>query len=105
MTERARVLSLPSSSENSTADEAGHGSLDIILERIVRKVVRQEIAALKRELGVREETFWNIEQAAKILKVSEDWLYRHYKLPFVRKLGPKMLRFSYQGILKWMETR
>jgi len=46
------------------------------------------------------------EEAAKTLAVSPDWLYRHAKrLPFTRKLGPKMLRFSYQGIQKYLATR
>jgi predicted DNA-binding transcriptional regulator AlpA len=45
-------------------------------------------------------------EAAKMLSMSTDWLYRHAKkLPFTRKLGPKMLRFSHQGILKWIATR
>jgi predicted DNA-binding transcriptional regulator AlpA len=46
------------------------------------------------------------KEAARALSVSEDWLYRHAKkLPFARKLGPKMLRFSEQGLVKWMATR
>ena len=45
-------------------------------------------------------------EAAKVLGVSKDWLYRHaHQLPFSRKLGPKMLRFSYQGITKWIASR
>ena len=45
------------------------------------------------------------EKAAKILSVGEDWLYRHHKkLPFSRKLAPKVLRFSYQGIQKYLAT-
>ena len=46
------------------------------------------------------------EEAAEQLAVSPDWLYRQAKkLPFTRKLGPKMLRFSYQGLVKYMATR
>jgi len=45
-------------------------------------------------------------EAAKILAVSEEYLYRRArKLPFSRKLGPRLLRFSYQGLLKWMEGK
>ena len=45
-------------------------------------------------------------EAAKILAVSEEYLYRRArKLPFTRKLGPRLLRFSYQGLLKWMEGK
>ena len=53
-----------------------------------------------------EDHLLDAEEAAKILSVSPDWLYRHAKkLPFTRKLGPKMLRFSYQGIQKYLATR
>jgi predicted DNA-binding transcriptional regulator AlpA len=46
------------------------------------------------------------EEAAKLLSVSEDWLYHQAKrLPFTRKLGPRLLRFSYQGIVKWMDSK
>ena len=46
------------------------------------------------------------EEAAKTLAVSPDWLYRHAnKLPFTRKLAPKMLRFSYLGLQKWLASR
>ena len=41
-----------------------------------------------------------------MLSVSPDWLYRKArKLPFSRKLGPKMLRFSHLGIEKWIATK
>ncbi len=46
------------------------------------------------------------EEAAQTLAVSPDWLYRHAnRLPFTRKLGPRMLRFSEQGIQKYLATR
>jgi predicted DNA-binding transcriptional regulator AlpA len=52
------------------------------------------------------ERWLDAKEAAEMLSMSEDWLYRHAKnLPFARKLGPKMLRFSYQGLIKWMATR
>jgi excisionase family DNA binding protein len=46
------------------------------------------------------------EEAAKLLKVSTEYLYhQHKKLPFARKLGPRLLRFSRQGLLKWIESK
>jgi len=56
---------------------------------------------------VLKDTRWlDAREAAKILSVSEDWLYRNArKLRFTRKLGPKMVRFSYQGLIKWRATR
>jgi len=58
------------------------------------------------EIQDQEDHLLNIDQASKRLGVSRDWLYRRAaRLPFTRKLGPKMLRFSYQGIQKWLATR
>jgi predicted DNA-binding transcriptional regulator AlpA len=72
----------------------------------IRQVVREEIRALNGEKDREEERLLNAEEAAEILNVSTDWIYRNAKkLPFTRKLGPKMLRFSHQGIMKWSATR
>ena len=72
-----------------------------ILEPIVKRAVQEAIN------GHRDaDRLLDAEKASKVLCVSEDWLYRHAnKLPFTRKLGPKMLRFSYQGIQKYLTTR
>jgi excisionase family DNA binding protein len=71
--------------------------LDAIAEAVAKKI------GSPKEL---EDRLLSAEEAAAILSVSEDWLYRHAKkLPFTRKLGPKMLRFSYQGIQKYLATR
>jgi predicted DNA-binding transcriptional regulator AlpA len=53
-----------------------------------------------------EERLLEAEEAAKILAVTPEWLYHNRKrLPFTRKLGHKMLRFSYVGMLRWIETK
>jgi len=52
------------------------------------------------------ERLLTADEAAQLLAVSPDWLYRHARRhPFARKLAPKMLRFSYVGIVKWLATR
>jgi len=72
----------------------------------IRQAVREEIQALGHNGNGHEDRLLDADEAAKILSVSEDWLYRHAKkLPFSRKLGHKMLRFSYQGMVKWLSTR
>ena len=71
------------------------------LEEIVER-------AIKKALNGHQDgdRLLDAEEAAKILSVSPDWLYRHAnRLPFTRKLAPKMLRFSYQGIQKYLATR
>jgi len=73
----------------------------------VRQAVREEIQTALSENGHREgDHLLDAEAASKILSVSPDWLYRHgNRLPFTRKLAPRVLRFSYQGIQKYLATR
>ncbi len=41
-------------------------------------------------------------EAAALLSVSVDWMYRHAPgLPFTRRLSRKALRFSKAGLLRW----
>jgi predicted DNA-binding transcriptional regulator AlpA len=71
----------------------------------LRELVRAEIQAV-RTAQQEADRLLNVGEAAKMLSMSEDWLYRHAKkLPFTHKLGPKVLRFSEQGLVKWMATR
>lgn len=47
-----------------------------------------------------------VEDVADRLSVSPDWLYRRSdSLPFVRKLSDRTLRFSEQGLNRWLGTR
>ena len=90
------------SKPNSTPDFLGEALLQTI-----RQAVREEIQAAHGQNGQRDgDSLLDAEEAAITLAVSPDWLYRNAKrLPFTRKLGPKMLRFSYQGIQKYLATR
>ena len=83
--------------------EPAKNPFDALLDAF-RQVVREEIKAAVRSRG--EDRLLDPPEAAKLLSVSEDWLYHEAKkLPFTRKLGPRLLRFSYQGILNWMESK
>jgi len=72
---------------------------------MMRQAVREEIRTVIRD--VREsDRLLTAQESAQMLCVSPDWLYRNArKLPFTRRLGPKMLRFSRLGIEKWIATR
>ena len=73
------------------------------LEEIVERAMKKALNGNSHQDG---NKLLDAEAASKILSVSEDWLYRHAnRLPFTRKLGPRMLRFSYQGIQKWLTSR
>ncbi len=74
----------------------------------IRAIVKEELqqALSQAQSRVEEDRLLTADEAAKILGMSPDWLYRYAKrLPFTRKLGPKMLRFSSQGIQKYLATR
>jgi len=74
------------------------------LAAIVKDAVREAMKA--KGNGAAEDRLLDAPEAAKLLSVSEDWLYHNAKhLPFARKLGHKMLRFSYQSLLRWMESK
>jgi predicted DNA-binding transcriptional regulator AlpA len=85
---------------------SGPSILGEALSDEIRRIIREEVnsAGAKRESN--EDRLLTADEAAEMLSVSPDWLYRHAKkLPFARKLAPKVLRFSYQGIVKWLATR
>jgi len=88
------------SETNSTSSLLAE-ALAAILKPIVKEAIQEAINGHRDE-----DRLMAAEEAAKLLSVSEDWLYRHAKkLPFSRKLGPKMLRFSCRGIEKYLATR
>lgn len=48
----------------------------------------------------------SVREAAEILKVTPQWLYRHARhLPFSRRLSRKALRFSEAGLRRWAASR
>ena len=53
-----------------------------------------------------EDHLLTVDEAAKVLAVERTWLYRHAdKLPFTRKLSTGTLRFSSNGLQRWMASR
>jgi predicted DNA-binding transcriptional regulator AlpA len=53
-----------------------------------------------------EDRLLNIDEAAARLRVTPNWLYRHrHTLPFTRKLGRRSLRFSEQGLQKYLAVK
>ncbi|MGE5304693.1 MAG: helix-turn-helix transcriptional regulator, partial [Alphaproteobacteria bacterium] len=72
----------------------------------LKQIMTEAIEAATHQKESDEERLLDANEAAELLDVSTDWLYRTAKkLPFARKVGPKMLRFSYHGILKWLAAR
>ena len=80
-------------------------TLETALEELLRRIIREEIGTLRTDTNGHDRLL-DAAETSRLLSVSEDWLYRNAKkLPFTRKLGPKMLRFSSQGIQKYLTTR
>jgi len=76
------------------------------LESWLRTLIREEIQAANQNGNHEGDRLLDTEEASKLLSVSPDWLYRHgRRLPFTRKLAPRVLRFSYQGIQKYLATK
>ena len=77
-------------------------------ERLVVHLTVEELTEIVRQAALkstpREDRLLTIEDVCEILNVSEEWIYHHAKkLPFVRKLGG-MLRFSSNGLQRYIEA-
>ncbi len=77
--------------------------LDCDLDAILAKrLVRHDGPAAPAE----PDRLLDKAEAAQIAGVTPAWLLRQAKrLPFARKLSPKVVRFSEQGLRRWLTTR
>ena len=74
--------------------------LDEIIERAVTR------ALSNNGRPAEESRLLTPEEACEILHVNKAWLFRHSKrLPFVRKLSHKNVRFDEAGLKRWMAAR
>ena len=73
----------------------------------IRQAVREEMQAANSQNGYHDgDRLLDAKEAAALLAVSPDWLYRRAeRLAFTRKLAPRVVRFSYQGIQKYLTSR
>jgi predicted DNA-binding transcriptional regulator AlpA len=52
------------------------------------------------------DTLLTVQEASKILGCTEDWLYRKAdSFSFTKRIGPRQLRFSRNGIQKYIKSR
>ena len=74
------------------------------LKEIIREVFREEMK--NRGINAAEERLLDTKQVAKILGVSESYLeHNAHRLPFTRRLGPKLMRFSYLALLEFIDGK
>ena len=101
-----KVVKLHTDNRVTTPDAVGIENSTMIVTLTVTDLKSLIQEAVRAEISPNRDMLLNIEEAAKMLSVGKDWLYDHHKkLPFSRKLAPKVLRFSYQGIQKYLATR
>jgi predicted DNA-binding transcriptional regulator AlpA len=86
-----------------------HQDPSTLLRTVLIDAIGEAVRAELHNFGAQphtEDRLLDAESAAQLLSVSIEWLYHNSrKLPFTRKLGPKMLRFSYLGIQKYLACR
>jgi hypothetical protein len=80
---------------------------DLLLDQI-RVVVREEVAAALNNGRPPDEkgNYLTPQEAAKIMGVDVNWLYRHRRtLPFAHGASKKVLRFDEAALRRWMQSR
>ena len=88
---------------SSAKPELADDTLIVTNASILRTIIAQEVAKIPTIYAA--DRLVNIKEAAKILSVSTHWLYhQRNRLPFTRKLGRKQLRFSVNGIQRWIDS-
>ena len=74
------------------------------IRRIVREELSQAIAHISAERP--EDRLLTANEAAPLLGYTKFWLYHHWKeFPFAKRIGRKGVRFSYQGLQKYIAGR
>ena len=96
----------PEANSDTAASTPPDSTLVITLKAgELRELIRDELRAANNGNG-KEDRLVDAEEAARLLSMSRDWLYRHAKqLPFTKKLHHRKVRFSYQGIQKYIAAK
>ncbi len=112
MTERAALIATLLA-DPSRAAEVPCGEAVALLTALAPLQVALLQAACRSTEPVHRETerpnedrMLDVDEAAELLGVKPAWVYRHAgKLPFTRRISAKVVRFSRQGILRWLAAR
>ena len=74
------------------------------LAGVERVLLARLVAATLSGNGRDEDRLLTVEEAARRLAVTEDWLRRRPELPFVRKLSDGVVRYSLRAMEQWVAT-
>jgi hypothetical protein len=73
---------------------------------LAARLLVQPVSGRPQSEAESEDELLTVVDAARLLNVSEDWIYRRAsRLPFTRRLSRKALRFSRMGLLKWRAAK
>ncbi len=77
------------------------------LAGVLRPIVVEAVeTALNNQRKDEDERLLTIGETVAVMSVSKDWLYAHgEKHGLRRKLGPKLVRYSWKAIQKFIATR
>lgn len=79
------------------------GAFAAMLRPIVVEAVKEALACRSE---VQEDRMLSVDEAAKMLGVSKDFLYRYgEKLGLKRRIGLKAVRYSSKAIQRYIATR
>jgi len=79
-------------------------ALALQLAALLAAVAARLAAGLRRDDG--PDRLLTVRQAAPVLGMSEDWLYRHAdRLPFTCRTGRRTVRFSERGLKRYVAAR
>jgi excisionase family DNA binding protein len=102
-TERAAPL-LPSVDVVATLDAPALAGFVTQLAALVAAAGARFASPSRRDDG--PDRLLTVKQAAPILGMSEDWIYRNAgQLPFTRRTGRRTLRFSERGLKRYLADR
>ncbi len=74
--------------------------------QLAARLIMERIAPVDGKAEQAPDELINIKAAAELLAVDAEWIYRRIKkLPFVRRLSARCLRFSKQGLLAWRDRQ
>jgi predicted DNA-binding transcriptional regulator AlpA len=64
-----------------------------------------EMTPIHPTIAATEDKLLKIPDAAERIGMSEDYLYRHPDLPFMRRIGRRSLRVSSLALERWLANR
>ena len=83
-----------------------HAQLSTLHLSLLSRLIKVRRQPLQVEATPDNDRLLSVDEAAELLKVTPQWLYRHARsLPFSRRLSRKALRFSEAGLRRWAASR